>query len=118
MKYVYNIKVYQVVIDPELESYLQVENGKKNPLNTLISTSKIESLKEKKNEMEKVTKLLEDDWGSLNFTPLFMGEYIITTKETEKKKETNGNVNAKFRRKLKSIYLIYSIRRHKIYNKL
>lgn len=34
------------------------------------------------------TKLLDDDWGSLNFTPTFMGEYKFTTKELEKEKET------------------------------
>lgn len=37
-------------------------------------------MEEEKQDMEIVSKLLEDDWGSLEFTPTFMGEYIITRK--------------------------------------
>lgn len=38
-------------------------------------------------KIEEVTKLLEDDWGYLDFTPTFMGKYKIINKEFDKGKE-------------------------------
>lgn len=87
MKYVYNNRIYQIEIDPELESFLQLEKGVTSPLKTLIPTSNIEPLEIEHNNMETVSKLFGDDWGSLEFTPSFMGEYILTQKKDEKKEQ-------------------------------
>lgn len=72
MKYVYNNKVYQVEVYPKPKSFFQVEKGMASPLSTLIPSSHIEHMEEKKQEIEKVSKLLDDDLGSLEFTPSFM----------------------------------------------
>lgn len=68
MKYIYNNKIHKIEIDTDLEIFLQVDKGMISPLNTLIPTSNIESIKESKQEVDLMLKLLGDDQGSLDFT--------------------------------------------------
>ena len=74
MKYVYNNHIYEIEIDPKPKSCLHLEKGATSPLKILIPTSKIDPLEIKHNDGEFPSKLFGDDWGSLEFTPSFMGE--------------------------------------------
>lgn len=89
LKYIYNNKVYTIKFDTKLKICLQTDKGMGSPLKTLEPTSKVEPLQEEvKDEcLSLLSKLLEDNWGSLNFTPTFKGEYKITTTTSYKGKE-------------------------------
>jgi hypothetical protein len=87
MNYVYKNKVYKVDIFIELESFLKVKKGIMSPLKTLILTSNIELITRKQEEIEETSIFFGDDWGSLEFTHTFMGEYKIINKDSKKEKE-------------------------------
>lgn len=58
-------------------NYLQTEIGMMNPLSTLTAATKVEPLQveDKDKCLSNVTKLLDDDWGSLDFTPTVDAKY-------------------------------------------
>jgi hypothetical protein len=60
MKYFYNNKVYQIEMDLNPESFLQVEKGNTSSQNTLIPTSHIETTKEETQDMGTISKLLDE----------------------------------------------------------